>query len=49
MFLYDWMYNDNRLFSTYNKDAIKALSNNNDINVQLCLSICNQWVDQKQQ
>ena len=49
MFLYDWMYNDNYLFSTYNKDAIKALSNNNDINVQLCLSICNQWVDQKQQ
>ncbi len=49
MFLYDWMYNDNHLFPTYNKDAIKALSNNNDINVQLCLSICNQWVDQKQQ
>ena len=49
MFLYDWMYNYNYLFSTYNKDAIKALSNNNDINVQLCLSICNQWVDQKQQ
>ena len=49
MFLYDWMYNDNYFFSPYNKDAIKALSNNNDINVQLCLSICNQWVDQKQQ
>ena len=49
MFIYDWKYNHNRLFSNYSQNEIKALSRNDDINVQFCLSVCNQGVDQKKQ
>ena len=41
MYLYDWLYNDNYIFSLKN-DSIKTLTNNNDINHKFCLSVCNQ-------
>ena len=49
MFIYDWKYKENCLFSKYSQTKIKALSRNDDINVQFCLSVCNQRVDQKKQ